>query len=325
MTVQPWTPTEQAPAPWRPELEPPQSQALDIGQWAVNAGQVYKVAEMLAATTFVPAPLRGKPAEVCAAILYGREIGWDPMTSLRAIDVIEGRPTLTANAQRGLAMAKGVKFEVTHLSDERVKMRARAPGDDKWTEVEWTMDRARQQGLAHKSNWKQQPQNMLVARCTSQLFRLVAPNLALGMPYCAEELRDLGPEPEETPAAAAATTRRRRAPVPATVEVPLEPPAPEPGGEAPPPLPEPGAPTVTPDDEGPRLSDGARKAIMARFTANGVEGRLDRLATISRIVGRDVPSVNVLTPAEASAVLSALNGAPADEWPEVRQVPDGPA
>jgi len=193
-------------------IEPvsPRSPGADLLTWAETASAVHRIAEGLSSTTFVPAAMRGKPNDVVAAIMLGREAGMDPMTSLRVIHVIDGQPAWSATAQRGMAIAAGVKFELLEASDAKVRMRARGPNDAKWTEVEWNMARAARMGLADKANWKRMPQAMMIARCTSELCRLVAANLALGLPYSVEELAD------GTADAAPATVRRHR-PAPSPV------------------------------------------------------------------------------------------------------------
>jgi hypothetical protein len=51
--------------------------------WTDVLPAVGDLAGKIAATDFVPDAMRGKPAVVAAAILYGRELGMEPMTALR--------------------------------------------------------------------------------------------------------------------------------------------------------------------------------------------------------------------------------------------------
>src|SRR4029079_19752326 len=109
-------------------------------------------ATALADTAFVPASMKGKPQEITGCILFGRELGMDPMTALQTINIIQGRPTLTANAMRGLAMAAGVQFRLDESTETRCVMSAAAPGQTHWTTVTWTRDQAERLDLLKKDN-----------------------------------------------------------------------------------------------------------------------------------------------------------------------------
>lgn len=306
----------------------------DLVKFAQEASEVHGIAKALAGTSFVPKSMQGKPDEITGAILAGRELGLPPMTALSTINIIEGRPTMTANAQRGLAMAAGVVFEVLEASDNRVHMRAKAPGQAKWTESDWPITRARTMGLTNKSNWQKMPQAMLTARATSELCRLVAANVMLGMPYSTEEVQDgVGDEP----AAPARVSRpRRREPIPATVhpEPNLHETLADEGADFPPDgqiigrSEQPAAIEAAPDDDlrdaVVKISDKTRAAIMAGFKELGVTDRAERLARVSAAVRREVPSVNVLTEGEGRAVVARIQQAREDldlPWPEPAEVP----
>lgn len=176
------------------ELEHPTSQPAgqqmgsELMQWVQDARQAALVAQSLAKTSFVPASLRGKPEDITAAILAGQELGLKPMATLKSIDVIQGTPALRAHAMRAIVQSHGHDIELVDSSAEHCVMRGRRKGSDNWQEVTWTIERAAQQGLTGKDQWKKQPQTMLVARATGELCRLIASDVLHGMPYVAEEL-----------------------------------------------------------------------------------------------------------------------------------------
>ncbi|MFJ3289939.1 hypothetical protein ACIPMW_32225 [Streptomyces sp. NPDC086669] len=157
-------------------------------QWAQEADLAYQMAQKLAATSFVPQSLRGKPGDITAAILAGAELGLKPMATLKSIDVIQGTPALRAHAMRAVVQKQGHEIELAESTPERCVMRGRRKGSENWQTVEWTIERARQMGLLGKDQWKKQPQNMLVARATGELSRLIASDALHGMPYVSEEL-----------------------------------------------------------------------------------------------------------------------------------------
>lgn len=160
--------------------------------WVQEARQASLVAESLSKTSFVPASLRGKAADITAAILAGQELGLRPMATLRSMDVIQGTPALRAHAMRGLVQSKGHRIWMVEQSPEQVVMcgqRREANGEyGPQQEVTWTIARARDLGLLGKDQWKKQPATMLTARATGEICRLIASDVLHAMPYAAEEL-----------------------------------------------------------------------------------------------------------------------------------------
>ena len=73
--------------------------------------------------------------------------------------------------------------------------------------------------LTEKAEWKKQPQNMLVARCTGELSRLIASDALHGMPYVSEELEGTTTgevlPPKKAPLSVAALTAPAPEPQPA--------------------------------------------------------------------------------------------------------------
>lgn len=175
-------------------------------QWAYEAQQAEQIATSLARTSFVPASLRGKPQDVTAAILAGQELGLQPMATLRSMDVIQGTPALRAHAMRGLVQSCGHSVQMVKSTPELCVMRGRRKGEEEWQQVEWDLKRAELLGLLGKSEWKKQPQTMLVARATGEICRLIASDVLFAMPYAAEELGDPGEQGEAAPAAGGRVT-----------------------------------------------------------------------------------------------------------------------
>jgi hypothetical protein len=159
----------------------------ELEAWARDAIAISNIAANIATTSLAGA-YRGKPDEVTAVILAGHELGIQPMTSLKSIDVIQGQPALRAHAMRGLLQSKGHEIELIESDDVHCVMRGRRKGADQWQEVVWDIPRARLLGLLGKDQWKKQPKTMLINRATGEICRLVASDALHGMPYAAEEL-----------------------------------------------------------------------------------------------------------------------------------------
>lgn len=208
----------------------------DLIRWARDAREAHTIATSLVKTSFVPQSMANKPHEAAAAILTGAEVGLTPMAALRSIDIIQGTPAMRAHALRGLVQARGHEVWVEESGPVQAIVCGRRKGSDHEQRSVWTIDRARLLKLTDKPNWKNQPQAMLVARATSELCRLIASDVLLGLPYSIEELTDETPE-TATPVARKTVKRQTAPETPApalealeapVVEAEPEPDAPEP-------------------------------------------------------------------------------------------------
>ena len=301
---------------------------VGLAAWAHEAAAAAKLAAGLAGTPFVPHSLRvwersdvlneqATAAMVAAALLTGRELGLSPMAALRSVDVVNGTPALRALALRGLVLARGHTMWLVESTKTRAIMRGQRAGDSHVQESVWTMDRARDLGITGRDQWRRQPQNMLVARATAELARLIAPDAVLGLPYVVEELDDSGaaaspqsqtPDTEAAPAPSKRTARRRPLVRP-VVDAQL-PPAPE---DTLPPEPDlddvPPPPDEQPEPEPAPISQAQMDAMHAGFRAIGVSDREARLSLVQSTIGRDIATSGDLTYAEAGQVLDMLRAA----------------
>jgi hypothetical protein len=189
-----------------------------IEAWAKEADLAYQLATRLATTSFIPSTMKGKVGDITACLLAGNELGLKPMAALKSMDVIQGTPALRAHAMRGLIQSRGHEVELVESAPDVCRMRGRRQGSDTWQEVVWTIARATLLGLTGKSEWKKQPQTMLVARATGEICRLIASDVLHAVPYTTEEMRDV--EPKWTavqvgaPVTAAEILGRQAAPAP---------------------------------------------------------------------------------------------------------------
>lgn len=178
--------------------------------WVELMAPAVELAKQVADTTFVPTGLRNNPPAIVAAILYGDEVGLGPMQALAKIAVINGRPTLAAEAQRALILAAGHEIWIVEANTTRVTVAGRRRNSEQTSTVTWTMDDAKRAGLAGKTPYKLYPRQMLSARATAELARLVFAD-AIGGLYATEELEEGGfDENGETVEPKPATTKRRR-------------------------------------------------------------------------------------------------------------------
>ena len=291
-----------------------------LSAWAATFADVATVAASLATTPFVPVNMRvitsgrydagATAANVAAAILTGQELGLGPMASLRSIDVINATPALRAIALRALVQSHGHRITVEEATSTRAVVAGLRAGEDesRTVRITWTMDDARSRNLAGKPNWRTQPRNMLIARATAEVARLIAADAIVGIPYTAEELEDgdSAPPEDNTPPPVRRTARRRQV---AELEPKTEPePAPvedEPPTEDAPPPPQPVDEPVSDRPHLAPITAGQRRALHAGFRALDMD-RKERLEVVSRIVDRNIESANDLSEAEASAVITEV-------------------
>ena len=194
----------------------------DTDGWAAVLPAVGDLAGKVAQTEFVPDAMRGKPAVVAAAILYGRELGLEPMTSLRSVNIIKGRPALTAEAMRAMVLAAGHDIRFQEMTSARCVIVGRRKGQDETTTVTFTMDDAKKMGVGGGQQYAKMPRQMLAARATSELCRLIFADVIGGL-ISDVEAED-GDQGEPMATVTPMTTARRKAPVKAVKPVEDAPP-----------------------------------------------------------------------------------------------------
>ena len=183
----------------------------DTDGWAAVLPAVGDLAGKVAQTEFVPDAMRGKPAVVAAAILYGRELGLEPMTSLRSVNIIKGRPALTAEAMRAMVLAAGHDIRFQEMTSARCVIVGRRKGQDDTTTVTFTMDDAKKMGVGGGQQYAKMPRQMLAARATSELCRLIFADVIGGL-MSDVEAEDAEPS-EGIASVTPMTTARRKSPV----------------------------------------------------------------------------------------------------------------
>jgi hypothetical protein len=139
--------------------------------------------------------------QVLVAMLSGMEIGLGPMTSLRAIAVINGTPQLWGDAALALArrsprfiaidewyefggkqlprpIADGIKDDYTAVCSILVR---RGGGGESTIERSFSWGEARRAGLTDKDTYKQYPSRMLLRRARSFALRDALPEQFSGL------------------------------------------------------------------------------------------------------------------------------------------------
>lgn len=146
-----------------------------------------KFANSLLVTGFLPTTIK-TPQQALAIIVTGQELGIGPMEALRSINIIQGKPTMSAQLMLGLAYqrVKGFKCNVTVSNDKECRATFGRSGQSDY-EQSFTIQDAAKMGLTGKDNWNKQAATMLRWRCISAGLRVVAPDAIAGL-YTPEEL-----------------------------------------------------------------------------------------------------------------------------------------
>jgi len=149
-------------------------------------GAAKQLADALCDTDMVPATYRGKPGNGAAAILFGQELGLNPIQSLQHIFVVHGSPAIYARTAVALLKRHGIKFRTIEESPTCVTIRAER--GDEAEESTWTIERAQKAGFTNNKKYSTEPQQMLYAKAAMEVSRRIAPDILLGIAYSTEEL-----------------------------------------------------------------------------------------------------------------------------------------
>jgi len=164
------------PRDWTRQLEPADSRSA------------YGLAKVVVASRMFPA--YGAPEAALLVLMAGREFGLGAMASLRSFHIIEGKPTMSAQAMmaRCLEHASCEHFRVvrSECTNELATVSVRRVG---WQTPEiytWSLDDAKRAGLAGRGNWSKYPREMLINRCIAEAARFTWPEVMAGV-YAPEE------------------------------------------------------------------------------------------------------------------------------------------
>lgn len=290
-------------------ISPVEAAPDNMPAWIALLIPTQELADVLAQTEFVPQALRGRPAAITAAILYGYEVGVGPMQALQGIDVIQGKPTPSAELLRALIYQAGHEMWVVEASGTRVTVGGRRSGQAREHTVTWTSEMARGAGLTGKDSWKKYPRAMLMARATSELARSIFPDAVHGLGSLADTadvaVVDVG-TPDEAVATAGTVRRTRKRAAPAQtsdaapVPTDVTPNAPAPSSSEPP---------TDNDTEAGAVTAEQLARLNIAFRELDVTDRDHRLGVAMAVIGRRIGSSKDLTVDEASRLITELEDA----------------
>lgn len=167
----------------------PQSTGNDLTEWRAQMD----LCQQLAKSGLIPRALVGKPADILVILMAGRELGIGPMLALRSINVIEGKPAISADLASALILKSAVceSFRPTESTDKKCVYEAKRKGQAAVT-TSFTIEDASRAKLLGKDNWQKFPAAMLRARCALAAGRAVFPDIIAGI-YEIDELQKESP------------------------------------------------------------------------------------------------------------------------------------
>lgn len=160
----------------------------EMARWVGIAQAAAALADRIAGTDFVPEAMRDNPPMVCAAIMYGDELGVGPMQALAGINVIKGKPSPSSELMRALVFRAGHSLRVIKSDGQTCRVVGQRRGDREPTMIEWTIEMARAAGLLDSNpTWRRYPRAMLLARATTELCRVMFPDVVKGLSHVVDD------------------------------------------------------------------------------------------------------------------------------------------
>lgn len=195
--------------------------AKDIALRPRNFEELWRFAQMVADTDYVPPADRGKPGQVIAKVQYGNEIGLPAMQSLQWIAVINGKPALFGDGFWMLVKSHPLCQWTKETTPQEALRQGYAEvtimrkGDPEPTTRQFTMEEAKRAGLIERSGpkgpWSTYPGEMLVWKARHRCTSAAIPE-AVGGLMPADVARDIEVEALKTPLAIGGTTDEQARP-----------------------------------------------------------------------------------------------------------------
>lgn len=257
-------------------------------QAAFTVPDIERMAQAVARSGLFPGAK--SPEAAMALMLLSQAEGLHPMQAMRRYHIIEGQPSMRADAILAEYQRQGGKVEWIESTETRCEAVFVAPGIRGEVRVAWTMDDAKRAGLAGRAMWAKYPRQMLRSRVVSEGIRMAMPGVVVGI-YEEGEVQDIVLDRQEA----------RRAQTPAPIAIVPATPAPE-------------ADDVLLGPQGASALLRTVATLMPRQEGETDDGWKVRMrSAVSAIVGYEVESredVARLSHAQADRVVAGLGGVP---------------
>lgn len=141
----------------------------------------FRMAQAIArAGDMLPRNYRDKPGAVILVNQWAKAHGVDMLTAMQTVAFVQGRPVIDATMQRALAERAGYAIKIPDATRESATVEVWKDGE-RVGSATYTWEDATTAKLVGKDNWKNNPEDMLVARATTRAIRRHAPSVMIGM------------------------------------------------------------------------------------------------------------------------------------------------
>lgn len=160
-------------------------------------------ASSVAGGSLLPRDYQNNPANVIIAVNLGQSMGLSPAESLYRINVIQGKPTASAELIAAQVRKAGHKLRIDKDEARQSVTATIVRCDDPDHPFSETRDAAwaQRMGLASKDNYRKQPMTMLTWRAITAAARVACPEALYGVAYTPDEMHDMDPQPAQDAAA----------------------------------------------------------------------------------------------------------------------------
>ena len=163
------------------------SQALSV--YSQPLDQQINYAKAMAVSNLLPVAYQHHPENVLVALAQGQALGIAPIQAMNQINVIKGKPALSADLIAALVRRAGHRLRVEGDDSYAQATIIRADDPDYIPKpIRWDMERAKRAGLLGNPSWQKYPAAMLRARAISEAARAWANDALYGFIYTPEEL-----------------------------------------------------------------------------------------------------------------------------------------
>jgi|11_taG_2_1085331.scaffolds.fasta_scaffold25841_3 hypothetical protein len=206
-----------------------------------NLDEAIKFAEFYSRSGMIPADYQGKPANVLVAINWGLEVGISPLSALKYISLVNGRPAIWGDGLLAICQNHPQYLGIEETSEGEgqdykatcVVKRENKNGDINETIQIYSYAKAQRAGLLTRQTWKQYPERMMQLRARGFALRDAFADAVAGI-ITAEEAQDMPPmktvpvQPQPAPSGPTIAERAMAAiePPQEAVEAPQAPPEP---------------------------------------------------------------------------------------------------
>ena len=170
-------------------------------QQAISIGDQMAFAQEASSANIIPEVYRGKPANVLIAVGFGQSMGLSPAESLYRINVIQGKPTASAELIAAQVRKAGHKLRLSKDEGAQSVTCTIVRADDPKYPISVTRDKewAKSMQLAGKDNYRKQPLTMLTWRAITACAREACPEALYGVAYTPDEMYDMDAPEERQP------------------------------------------------------------------------------------------------------------------------------